>query len=540
VGVNTSPDFLSPEGHLKVFSILDGLGSSWSIDLGGQPDAVDVSKPGSDFPLYIAVAIENERDEDTNDGELPQYPEGEVAIITIPDAAALADPTLWELEKVTMTGLENCLYPSDPEPEYVAIDSENKLVVVTLQENNCNVVIELETATILNDYSAGEVTLTDIDLTEESVIMQVESDTLLREPDGATWIGETGYFATANEGDLDGGSRGFSIFDAATGDVIYDSGNEMELETARIGHYPEERSGNKGNEPENVLYAEAKGNKYLFVCSERSGLVFVYDVEDPTAPVLTQTLAVGVAPEGLTFIEHMNVLAVASEKDDRGDKIRSSITLFELGKGDVPEYPTLVSLPRDGEDGPFIPFSALSGLASAAPFGMDGFDGADEKFLYSVEDSFYKKSRYFKIDISKFPAEIVEETRLMDTTDVLENCLLNQVDSPGDFINDDNTVNLDPEGIAVSATGGFWVVSEGRGTVGSSSKPFEYPNLLLKIDDAGSIEECILPDDGFADQLRFGFEGVAEDGDKVVVAVQRVSLICTMFCAMRSCLSFII
>lgn len=536
-GVNTSPDFVNPSGFLYV---ADHTNNFWNLqlDLGGQPDAVAVSKPGSGFPMYIAVAIENERDEDLGDGAPPQLPAGEVVIFTIADETAYNDPTQWTLQRVDVTGLENCLYPEDPEPEYVAIDPTNTLVVVTLQENNCMVVIDLQTGAITNHFSAGDVFIEDIDMTEEGVILQEESETLLREPDGASWIGETGYFATANEGDLDGGSRGFSIFEASTGNLIYDSGNEMELETVRVGHYPEERSGNKGNEPENVLYAEAKGKKYLFVCSERSGLVFVYDVEDPTSPILTQTLPVGVGPEGLSFIPHMNVLAVASEKDDRGDKIRSSITLFELKGAETPEYPTIVSAPRIGLEGPYIPFSALSGLASAAPFKMDGFDGADDNILYSIEDSFYRASRFFEIDISEFPAVVTEETRLFDTLSVLAVCLATDfpTDDFTDLFNIDGTVNLDLEGIAVSRDGGFWIVSEGRGTVGSGSRPFEYPNLLLKVAENGVIEECITPGPSFQSQFRFGFEGVAEDGNNVVVAVQRVSLPCAVIGVITSCL----
>jgi hypothetical protein len=33
---------------------------------------------------------------------------------------------------------------------------------------------------------------------------------------GVAWIGETGYFESANEGDLDGGSRGWEIIDCST------------------------------------------------------------------------------------------------------------------------------------------------------------------------------------------------------------------------------------------------------------------------------------------------------------------------------------
>ena len=54
--------------------------------------------------------------------------------------------------------------------------------------------------------------LDDIDVDEEGVIDQSASlSAVPREPDAVTWIG-TEYFATADEGDLDGGSRGFTIF----------------------------------------------------------------------------------------------------------------------------------------------------------------------------------------------------------------------------------------------------------------------------------------------------------------------------------------
>ena len=49
----------------------------------------------------------------------------------------------------------------------------------------------------------------------------------------------------------------------------------------------------------------------------------------------------------------------------------------------------------------------------------------------------------------------------------------------------------------------------------------EYPNLLLRLDDNAVITKCVLLPDSFPDQVRFGFEGVAEDGDYVVVTIQR-------------------
>ena len=440
------------------------------IDVMGQPDAIDVSPDEQ----YIAVVIENERDEDLGEGILPQMPAGLLVVI---DTPAGSEPSSWTTRKIELTGL-NVLYPADPEPEYVHVN-ENNVAVVTLQENNGIVLVDLPTGTVTGSFNAGDVTLEQIDTIEEMVINQVDSATILREPDGVTWIG-TDYFATANEGDMDGGSRGFSVFDAA-GNVIFDSGNEMELWVARLGHYPEARSENKGNEPENILYSEFDdGSKYLFVLSERSSLVFLYDASDPSSPSLLQILPAGTGPEGVVAIPSKGLLAVASEVDARADKIRSSIAIYEFSDSE-PMYPSIVSDAR--LDGTFIPFAALSGLASASPYGLE--ISGDESILYTVEDSFFKQNRILTVDTSTFPAVITSEMRMVDSNGALKTCLMD-VGMPEsgeiplepksafvtDIINEDMTVNIDPEGIAVSAKGGYWVVSEGRGTVGDETHPF--------------------------------------------------------------------
>lgn len=79
------------------------------------------------------------------------------------------------------------------------------------------------------------------------------------------------------------------------------------------------------------------------------------------------------------------------------------------------------------------------------------------------------------------------------------------------------------------AFGGAFVVShfsrsvhEGAGTVGDVDRPVETPNVLFKLDDSFVIEKVVLlPAEVNAIQLRFGFEGVAEYGDVVVVCFQR-------------------
>lgn len=189
------------------------------------------------------------------------------------------------------------------------------------------------------------------------------------------------------------------------------------------------------------------------------------------------------------------------------------------------QYPTLVSDTCESCADTYIPFSALSGLASAAPPNQEA-DSEMEHILYTVEDSFYKKNRILTIDTSKYPAVVESEMRITDPDDILPACLatIEAFNATATVVvNDDDTVNIDPEGIAISSKGVFWIVSEGRGTVGDVVKPFEYPNMLLKVADDAKVAECVLlPQDGsFEPQVRFGFEGVAEDGDHVVVAIQR-------------------
>jgi DNA-binding beta-propeller fold protein YncE len=128
-----------------------------SIALPGQPDSVAVSKDGK----YIAVVIENERDEDVNKGALPQLPAGSLVIVDVAGAA-----TTWKTRTVSLTGLEGMLYPTDPEPEYVDINEAN-VAVVTLQENNHIALVDLATGKVTKHFSAGSVDLTQVDLTDK-------------------------------------------------------------------------------------------------------------------------------------------------------------------------------------------------------------------------------------------------------------------------------------------------------------------------------------------------------------------------------------
>jgi hypothetical protein len=79
---------------------------------------------------------------------------------------------------------------------------------------------------------------------------------------------------------------------------------------------------------------------------------------------------------------------------------------------------------------------------------------------------------------------------------------------------------------AVRRDGGFWIVSEGDGSVDDQERPMTSANLLLQVAPDGTVLRRIpLPDAVNALQRRFGFEGVAAVGsgnnELVYVAFQR-------------------
>ena len=184
VCVNTSPDFLNPSGQYVVVDIATQTIVATG-DLGGQPDSIDVSPDCT----KAVVAIENERDEDLGDGGLPQLPAGFVAIIDISNMG----PNNWSVTPLSLVGLAG-IEMTDPEPEYVSINEDN-IAVVTLQENNSIVLIDLNVPKVLTSFSAGTVDLKGIDTEEEGIIDPSSSLAAVpREPDGVAWIGTVRSF----------------------------------------------------------------------------------------------------------------------------------------------------------------------------------------------------------------------------------------------------------------------------------------------------------------------------------------------------------
>jgi hypothetical protein len=89
---------------------------------------------------------------------------------------------------------------------------------------------------VISHFSAGSVDLEGIDAADEqSALILAESQVgRLREPDAVQWIDDT-HFAIANRGDMDGGSRGWSIFNQRRSRFM--QGIAFQRAIIEVGHY---------------------------------------------------------------------------------------------------------------------------------------------------------------------------------------------------------------------------------------------------------------------------------------------------------------
>jgi DNA-binding beta-propeller fold protein YncE len=273
--------------------------------------------------------------------------------------------------------------PYDPEPEYIAVDKAGKYAHVVLQEANGIAVLNLETQAFERIYSLGlkdfSLPGNEIDPNDQDGRIELRRADVkgLHQPDTTVSYEHKGrtYLVMANEGDArdngaadgederrgsagnatieyvpDGselgrlvmsnvdsarggplvkfGGHSFSIRDT-DGNMVFDSGSQLDREAIRLGIYDDGRSDNKGVEPEGVALLHVKGRVLAFIGLERTttAAFAVYDITDPT-----QVEYIGMivsdgdrSPEGLAAFKvgPRYYVAVANEVSD-------TTALFEI------------------------------------------------------------------------------------------------------------------------------------------------------------------------------------------------------------------
>lgn len=250
----------------------------------------------------------------------------------------------------------------DFEPEYIAINEAGTKAFVTLQEHNGMAVLDINSASFTNivglgakDYSlvGNEIDPSDRDGKIEFASHNIKG---LYMPDAIESYDVNGstYVVMANEGDFredDGdrskgddfgladplnritlsntdstnteffsaGGRSFSIRDES-GNIVFDSGSELDKMAADLGIYDDGRSDAKGVEPEGIELLEFDGKTLAFITLERTlkSAVAVYDITDPlSASFLDMIVTDGdLAPEGIQAFANNGTtyLSIANEK----------------------------------------------------------------------------------------------------------------------------------------------------------------------------------------------------------------------------------
>ncbi|MFZ4599988.1 MAG: choice-of-anchor I family protein [Terrimicrobiaceae bacterium] len=150
------------------------------------------------------------------------------------------------------------------------------------------------------------------------------------------------------DGDTDGdgkidaptmmGTRSFSIWEVTESGLAlaYDSGSGFEQKIAEVGGFVNNRSDEKGPEPEGVVLGEINGSMYAFIGMERTNHIFMYDISDPTNAVFAGVTRISsgnipARPEGMTFVSAsdspngQNLLIVGFEGDGTASTERIAV-----------------------------------------------------------------------------------------------------------------------------------------------------------------------------------------------------------------------
>lgn len=175
---------------------------------------------------------------------------------------------------------------------------------------------------------------------------------------GDSVLGRLKTFTEDVIGDIDGdgdvdelysyGARSFSIWDD-TGNLVWDSGDAIEQYIANnhpaffncndgLASEMDDRSDDKGPEPEAVTVGAIGNRFYAFIGLERQGGIMVYDITNPNNPIFesfvntydtnTGTM-IDIAPEGLVFVpaanshNGKNMLIVSNE-------VSGTTTIYEV------------------------------------------------------------------------------------------------------------------------------------------------------------------------------------------------------------------
>ncbi len=353
------------------------------IPVGALPDMITYSPDGK-FILTANEGEPNDTYTIDPIGSVSIITVPEYAVTTVDFSSFSSSLTTLRSQGFRVFGPGNN-FARDIEPEYITVSADSKTAWVTLQENNAIAQIDLNTKAAVKIMPLGykhyglnpyKMDLSDRDNTiafnktwNVKGIFQPDAIAVLpynvpllftaNEGDAREY---TGYAEvkrikditldpfrfqdaavlrqdanlgrlniTTSQGDTDGdgdfdelysfGARSFSIWNGLTGELVYDSKNELDMACSAAGLYDDGRSDDKGSEPEGLCIGKVGNKTILFIGLERADAMAMYDITYPYYPVFIKLLRTGDAPEGLLFIpadqspNGKSLVLVSSEND---------------------------------------------------------------------------------------------------------------------------------------------------------------------------------------------------------------------------------
>ncbi|MAU51548.1 MAG: hypothetical protein CMN17_04055 [Roseovarius sp.] len=373
VEVGNLPDMLTftPDGSKILVAnegeptdVNDPLGGVSIIDLSGGAESATVTT--LDFTAFdgqedalraqgVLIQPGKSASEDLEPEYITVLPDGETAWVALQEANAYA---VVDLTTNTVTEIRSFGTVDRSQPGF-ELDASNRDNAINLQDydnlfgmRQPDAITSAEiggesyifTANEGDARDATEARVRDLDLDPTAFpnadLLQLDEN--LGRLNVRTDIGDTD-----GDGDFDQlfhyGSRSFTIYNEA-GDVVFDSGSLFSQLIAEIrpdlfnqdeGDF-DDRSDDKGVEPEAIAVGEVGGRHYAFIGLERDNGIMVFDVTDPTAPIFEQYIDAeangNISPETIQFIAAEDSatgnaqLAVAFEGD-------GNTVLFDLEFG---------------------------------------------------------------------------------------------------------------------------------------------------------------------------------------------------------------
>jgi len=371
-------------GHLFLYNISD-LSFNRVIEVGAMPDMVTFSPDGK-YILTANEGEPNQAYSNDPVGSVSLISVADFSVSRINFSVTIEKLDSLKKNGFRVFG-PKATFSQDVEPEYIAVSDDSRFAWVTLQENNGIAKIDISKKKVIDIFPLGfknfSLSGNEIDVCDNDSI-NTDSWPIkgIYQPDAivAFIIGGQNFLLSANEGDSrdyegfseikrvseleldpesfssefeiencdelgrlivtttmgdidnDGdfdelytfGSRSFSIWNGETGELIMDSKGNMERDLiANSKLYDDNRSDDKGTEPEGIALGKIGETTLAIIALERDNAVMIYDLTNPQEPKFLQVLETGIGPEGVLFLGSSEtgndkpMIVVSSEVDGK-------------------------------------------------------------------------------------------------------------------------------------------------------------------------------------------------------------------------------